>query len=57
VIDGVDAPSGGIGVPEWVYRETPFVEEASMAEVSMIGLDLAKNTFQAHGNESGLTSG
>jgi hypothetical protein len=52
IIDVVDAPSGGIGLPEWVCRETPFVEEASMAEVSMIGLDLAKNTFQAHGENA-----
>jgi transposase len=43
----VDAPQNGIDVPRWLLLATK--QEASMAEVSTIGLDLAKNVFQVHG--------
>jgi hypothetical protein len=32
--------------------ETPLEGEASMGNVSIIGLDLAKNVFQAHGADA-----
>src|SRR3954453_19551192 len=47
--DGVDAP-GGRGVPEW-GRCRPL-KEASMNQVSTVGLDLAKYIFQLHGADS-----
>ena len=40
-------PPDGIDVPEW-RRFTPL-EEASVTEVTTIGLDIAKHVFQAHG--------
>jgi transposase len=48
-VDGVDAPDG-ISVPKW--RCFKPLEEASMANVSTVGLDLAKNVFQVHGADS-----
>src|SRR3954465_2278733 len=46
---GVDAP-GGRGVPEWGCCRP--LEEASMNQVSTVGLDLAKYIFQLHGADS-----
>ena len=48
VSDGVDAP-GGIECAKVVGVEAPLRGRAYMNEVSIIGLDLAKNVFQAHG--------
>src|SRR5688500_8938502 len=49
-IDGVDAPSrpwcARVGISKFPY------EEASMGEVSTIGLDLAKHVFQLHGADA-----
>src|SRR4051794_21867510 len=47
--DGVDAP-GGLGVPEWGCCKS--LKEASMNQVSTVGLDLAKYIFQLHGADS-----
>jgi transposase len=41
-------PPDGIGVPKWRCFNTTE-EEASMDEVSTVGLDLAKSVFQVHG--------
>ncbi len=48
-IDGVDAPDG-INVPEWWCCRP--LKEASVNQVSTIGLDLAKHIFQVHGADS-----
>ena len=45
---GWTAPATGIDVPR-CGRSTPHQQEPSMAKVSIIGLDLAKNVFQVHG--------
>ncbi len=45
-LDGVDAPDG-LSVPEW-WCCSPL-EEASVHQVSTVGLDLAKHIFQLHG--------
>src|SRR3954467_3926371 len=45
--DGVDAPRRHRGAKVVVLTAT--LREASVTEVSTIGLDLAKNVFQAHG--------
>ena len=45
--DGVDARRDGIDVPRWRVEVTRT--EASMNEANTIGLDLAKEVFQAHG--------
>ena len=48
--DGVDAPFRRHGnVPCWRCRQRQERKGASMERVSMIGIDLAKNSFQAHG--------
>ena len=48
--DGVDAPPRtGIKVCHSGDVESTKLEEASMNEVTMIGVDLAKSVFQAHG--------
>lgn len=47
ITDGVDAPDG-IRCAKVVVSK-PLRRGASMEEVSIIGLDLAKNVFQAHG--------
>jgi len=47
--DGVDAPDG-ISVPEWWCCKP--LEEASVNQVSTVGLDLAKHIFQVHGADS-----
>ena len=48
-IDGVDASSRRHrSVPRW-WRDQPPEEEASMEEVNIIGIDLAKRSFQLHG--------
>ena len=39
----------GIDVPRWRCRETA-TEEASVGNVSMIGIDLAEHVFQLHGS-------
>ena len=41
----------GLGVPEWWVLFTTE-REASVSEVSTIGLDLAKRVFQAHGADA-----
>ena len=45
----MDAP-GGISVPEWWCCKPR--EEASVHQVSTVGLDLAKPIFQLHGADS-----
>ena len=40
-------PPDGISVPEW-WCHSPL-QEASMNQVSTVGLDLAKHIFQLHG--------
>jgi transposase len=40
-------PPDGIDVPEWGV--SPIHKEASVSEVTTIGLDIAKNVFHAHG--------
>ena len=40
-------PPDGIAVPEW--RVATIRKEASVSEVTTIGLDIAKNVFHAHG--------
>ena len=48
-IDGVDASSRRHrSVPRW-WRNQPPEEEASMEQVNIIGIDLAKRSFQLHG--------
>ena len=48
-IDGVDASSRRHrSVPRW-WRDQPPEEEASMEQVNIIGIDLAKRSFQLHG--------
>ena len=48
--DGVDAPfRRHRNVPCWRCRQRQERKGASMERVSMIGIDLAKNSFQAHG--------
>jgi hypothetical protein len=42
-------PPGGIDCAKVTGVEAPLRGRASMTEVSIIGLDLAKNVFQAHG--------
>ena len=49
--DGVDASPTALGVPEWWVLVTTE-QEASVSEVSTIGLDLAKRVFQAHGADA-----
>ena len=50
--DDVTAPPDGVDVPRWVC-EAPY-RMAVMFEITTVGLDLAKNVFQAHGaNVSG----
>ena len=49
---GVDAPDG-ISVPEWWCCK--LLQEASMSQVSTVGLDLAKYVFQLHGADSAGT--
>src|SRR5215210_3595636 len=44
--DGVDTPDG-ISVPEWWCCKS--LEQASVNQVSTVGLDLAKPIFQLHG--------
>jgi transposase len=44
-------PPGGIDVPVCALEVT-HTKEASMGEVSIIGLDLAKRVFQVHGADS-----
>src|SRR5215207_9036352 len=46
---GVDAPDGNC-MPEWWCRKS--LEEASVNQVSTVGLDLAKYVFQLHGADS-----
>ena len=48
VSDGVDAPRRH-RCAKLAGVEAPLQRGASMGEVSIIGLDLAKNVFQAHG--------
>ena len=51
-IDGVDASSRRHrSVPRW-WCDQPPEEEASMEEVCIIGIDLAKRSFQLHGARS-----
>jgi hypothetical protein len=40
-------PPDGIDVPKWSCRAP--LKEASVSEVSIIGLDIAKHVFHAHG--------
>ena len=48
-VDGVDASSRRHrSVPRW-WRDQPPEEEASMEQVNIIGIDLAKRSFQLHG--------
>ena len=48
-IDGVDASSRRhCNVPRW-WCDQPPEEEASMEQVDIIGIDLAKRSFQLHG--------
>ena len=46
--DGVDAPYG-IAMCQGSGVETCYEEEASMSNVSIVGLDIAKSSFHAHG--------
>ena len=51
-IDGVDASSRRHrSVPRW-WCDQPPEEEASMEQVDIIGIDLAKRSFQLHGARS-----
>lgn len=47
ISDGVDAPAGIVSAKE-VGVETLITRRTSTNESSIIGLDLAKNTLQAH---------
>jgi len=47
----VDA-SDGLSVPEWWCCKS--LEEASVNQVSTVGLDLAKPIFQLHGADSAV---
>jgi len=50
LLDGVDAPPGGIAMCQTGDRNiAQETKEASMTEVSIIGVDLAKRFFQVHG--------
>lgn len=42
-------PPNGIDVPEW--RCSSPLEEASVSQISTIGIDLAKSVFQVHGGD------
>lgn len=54
--DGVDGPPHGIMSAKMVVVEDHQEREPSMSEITTIGLDLAKNVFQAHGvDEAGAT--
>ena len=45
----MDAPTfNGIDVPEWKYQQPLETEGAPTMEITTIGIDLAKNTFQIH---------
>ena len=48
---GVDAPPDGIekSAKMAVFKEPPSEEETSVSKVSIIGIDLAKRSFQLHG--------
>src|SRR5215207_7160799 len=43
-------PPDGLSMPEWWCRKS--LQEASMNQVSTVGLDLAKSVFQLHGADS-----
>jgi hypothetical protein len=47
--DGVDAPSDGIAMCQCDISRGHIKEGASMEEVTIVGLDLAKRFFQLHG--------
>ncbi len=56
VLSDVMGAPGRQNVPKVVFS-SPTTEEASMEEVSIIGLDLAKNVFQMHGAQPNGTVG
>ena len=45
----MDAPADGIAMCQGGVSFNPLEEEAFMGDVSIIGIDLAKNSFQLHG--------
>jgi len=42
----MDAPPNGVNAPEWLFEKTIIQKRSVRMQCKVIGIDLAKNTFQ-----------